>query len=110
MSKMKLYKTLYKKTKKECFKEIEKKLKNKEKTFIITANPETYMLSSKDEELNNILNDKNNLIVPDGIAIVKTAKFLGYSINERITGIELAEYLFDLANKNLVKSPFHDCD
>ena len=100
---MKIYETLYKKTKEECYKLIEKKLKNKEKTFIITANPETYMLSEKDTEIESIINNKENLIVPDGIAIVKTASFLGYNIKERITGVDLAEYLFKLANKNKYK-------
>ena len=100
---MKLYETLYKNSKKECYKLIEKKLKNKEKTFIITANPETYMLSEKDKEIKKILQDKNNLIVPDGIAIVKTANFLGYNIKERITGVDLAEHLLDIANNNKYK-------
>ena len=100
---MKIYNTLYKKSKDECYKLIEKKLKNKEKTFIITANPETYMLSEKDKEIKSIINNKDNLIVPDGIAVVKTAKFLGYNIKERITGVDLAEYLFELANKNKYK-------
>ena len=45
----------------------------------------------------------NNLIVPDGIQIVKTAKFLGYNIKERITGIEISEHLLYLANKNKYK-------
>lgn len=100
---MKIYETLYKNSKEECYKLIDKKLKNKEKTFIITANPETYMLSEKDTEIKSIINDKNNLIVPDGISIVKTATFLGYNIKERITGVELAQYLFELANKNKYK-------
>ena len=46
--KNKIYENLYKETKHNVFKFIEKKLKNKEKTFIITSNPETYMLSEKD--------------------------------------------------------------
>ena len=99
MKRTKIYSTLYKESKDKCYKLIEKKLKNKEKTFIVTANPETYMLSYKDKEINSILFNKENLIVPDGIAIVKTANYLGYDIKERITGVDLAEYLFELANK-----------
>ena len=61
------------------------------------------MLSEKDAEINSILFNKENLIVPDGIAIVKTANYLGYDIKERITGVDLAEYLLSLANKNKYK-------
>lgn len=101
--KSKIYKKLYKDSKNEAFKIIEKKLKNKEKTFIVTANPETYMLSETDKVMYEILNNKDNLVVPDGIAIVKTANFLGYNINERITGVEIAEHLLEIANKNKYK-------
>ena len=98
-----IYNNLYTETKKECYKLVETKLKNKEKTFIVTANPETYMLSEKDLDMNNIIYNKEHLIVPDGIAIVKTANYLGYKINERITGVDLAEYLLELADKNKYK-------
>ena len=95
-----IYTNLYINNKKECYELIENKLKNKEKEFIITANPETYMLSRKDSEISDMIYNKNNLIVPDGISIVKTSNILGYNIKERITGVDLAEYLFELANKN----------
>ena len=101
--KNKIYENLYKETKHNVFKFIEKKLKNKEKTFIITANPETYMLSEKDNEMYEMLNNKCNLVVPDGIAIVKTANLLGYNLKERITGVEIAEFLLEQANKNKYK-------
>ncbi len=98
-----IYTNLYINTKKECYKLIENKLKSKEKEFIITANPETYMLSRRDSEISEMIYNKNNLVVPDGISIVKTSNILGYSIRERITGVDLAEYLFELANKNKYK-------
>lgn len=89
--------------KKETLELISNNLKNNIKTFIITANPETYMLSEKDKEMYEILNNKDNLVVPDGIAIVKTANYLGYDIRERITGVEIAEHLLKLSNKNKYK-------
>ena len=98
-----IYTNLYINSKKECYDLIENKLKNKEKEFIITANPETYMLSRKDSEISDMIYNKNNLVVPDGISIVKTSNILGYNIKERITGVDLAEYLFELANKNKYK-------
>ena len=98
-----IYTNLYINNKKECYNLIENKLKNKEKEFIITANPETYMLSRKDSEISDMIYNKNNLVVPDGISIVKTSNILGYNIKERITGVDLAEYLFELANENKYK-------
>ena len=98
-----IYANLYKDNKNSFYKLIEQKLKNKEKTFIITANTEQYILSESDREINDILNNKNNLITPDGISIVKTSNYLGYNLKERITGVELAEYLLELANKKKYK-------
>ena len=98
-----LYDCLYNKSKSDFYKLIDNKLKKEEKTFIITANPETYMLSTTDNIINEIVHNKNNLIVPDGIAIVKTANYLGLNIKERITGVEIAEHLLEIANKNKYK-------
>lgn len=103
IKKKRIYDNLSLDSKAEIHKQIEQKLKNKEKTFIITANPETYMLSEKDKEMYEMLNNKDNLVVPDGIAIVKTANFLGYDIKERVTGVEIAEHLLEIANKNKYK-------
>ena len=98
-----IYKNLYKKSKNNFYDLLKKNLKNEKKNFVITANPETYMTSYKDDEILKILNNKNNLVVPDGIAIVKTAKYLGLDIKERITGVEIAEFLLEEANKNKYK-------
>ena len=95
-----IYSTLYKKNKKSCYELIENNLRISKKTFIVTANPETYMLSKKDEEMKNIIYNKDNLIVPDGISIVKTASYLGIDLKERITGVDLCSYLLKLANEN----------
>lgn len=100
---MKIYDNLYTNTKTEFYSLIDKRLKNQKKTFIVTANPETYMNSKKDKKLYNIINDKNNYIVPDGVSIVKSARFLGLDIKERITGIELAEHLLEVSNRNKYK-------
>ena len=95
-----IYSTLYKKNKKSCYELIENNLKKSKKTFIVTANPETYMLSKKDEEMKNIIYNKDNLIVPDGISIVKTASYFGIDLKERITGVDLCSHLLKVANEN----------
>lgn len=79
-------------------KELKNNLEKVEKTFIVTANPETFMVARNDKELNEILLDKNVIIVPDGVGIVKGANMLGYSVKERIPGIEIAWTLLKEGN------------
>ena len=95
-----IYSTLYKKNKKCCYELIENNLRISKKTFIVTANPETYMLSKKDDEMKSIIYNNENLIVPDGISIVKTASYFGIDLKERITGVDLCSYLLKLADEN----------
>ena len=92
-------KKLYKDSKDSYYTELDNDLNSKKKRFIITVNPETLMMSEKDEELKNIL-DGNYSFVPDGIAVVKAARKLGINVNERITGIDIAEHLLNVANTN----------
>lgn len=91
-------KKLYKKDRNSYFQELAKDLRAKNKKFIITVNPETLMLSEKDSEMQEILNTNNYSFVPDGIAVLKAAKKIGIEIPERITGIEISEYLLKEAN------------
>ena len=95
----KYLKKLYTKDKNSYFKVLSNDLKNKHKRFIITVNPETLMMSESDSELKTIL-DGNYSFVPDGIAVVKAARKIGINVTERITGIDIAEYLLKLANEN----------
>ena len=95
----KYFEQLYNKSSNDFCKEIEKKLKKNEKTFIVTANPETFMKAKNDDELHNMLTDKEVVKVPDGIAIVKVANWLGYKIKERITGVDIAVKLLEFGNE-----------
>ena len=79
--------------------DIEKYINNEEKKFIITANPEIIIESQNDKELSKILLNKDNIIVPDGISIVKASKKFNKNITERITGIELSSELIKIADK-----------
>ena len=92
-------KNLYTKDKNTYFKLLANDLKNKHKRFIITVNPETLMMSESHSELKAIL-DGNYSFVPDGIAVVKAARKVEINVTERITGIDIAEYLLKLANEN----------
>lgn len=93
-------KNLYIKDKNTYFKLLSNDLKKEHKRFIITVNPETLMLSEHDKELKHILDNKSNSFVPDGIAVVKAARKMRINVTERITGIDIAENLLNLANEN----------
>lgn len=90
---------IYKKDKASFYQLVSNDLKNNHKRFIVTVNPETLMIAQNDEKLHDILLDKKVTLTPDGIAIIKACKKLGIQINERIAGIDIAQYLLELANK-----------
>lgn len=96
----KLFDKTYNLSKEEYLKKIENRLKSNKKTFIVTANPEAFMLAEKDPKYKKILLDKNTEIVPDGIGLVKAGRILGYDIKERIPGIDIASELLKYANKD----------
>lgn len=89
---------LYTKTKDEYYRQVSRYMDNNEKKFIITANPESFNLARSDNELELLLLDPQNDIVADGISIVKCAKKYGINVRERITGIDLANKVLELAN------------
>ena len=94
-----LFKKLYKNSSEEFYTKIKDNLKKEIKTFIVTANPETFMKSETDQELNILLNDKDTILVPDGIGIVKATRILKYDRKERIAGIDIAIKLLDYGNE-----------
>ena len=77
---------------------IKDNLNNNKKTFIVTANPETFSYG-KEEDFNELLLDENTTIVPDGIGIVKASRMLGYDVKERIPGIDIAVKLLEYSNE-----------
>lgn len=93
------FKSLYNKGQDSFFDDLNKLIVENKKAFIITANPETFTYAKKDEEISKMLLDPNNIIVPDGIGIVKAAKISGFDIDERIPGIEIAERLLEYGDK-----------
>lgn len=74
-------------------------LEHDTKSFIVTANPETFMIAEKDADMRRLLLDQDTLMIPDGIGIVKAAQMLKYDIKERITGIDVAYRLLEHGNK-----------
>ena len=96
----KYFDKIYKDGRKKFYSELEQKLIKNEKQFIITANPETLMQSEKDEDLQKAVLDENTIVIPDGIGILKGAKKLNYNIKETILGVDVANKLFEFADKH----------
>ena len=94
-----LFDKLYNKSEESFYEILEKNLSQNKKTFNVTANPETFMMSEKDEEMRKLLLDNDTFLVPDGIGIVKAARMINYDVKERITGIDIANELLKLGNK-----------
>lgn len=95
----KLFDKLYKKSANSFYELLDKNLKDNKKTFVVTANPETFMISERENEVKNMLLDKTTTMVPDGIGVLKAGKKIGYNIEERITGIDIANKLLELGNR-----------
>lgn len=94
-----LFEKIYKGSMDDFLNLTRKNLINNRKMFIVTANPETFMCSKKDNELKKMLLDKETTIVPDGIGIVKAGKSVGYNLKERIPGIEISYKLFEFGDE-----------
>lgn len=92
------FEKLYRDTENNFHLQIEKKLKEEQKMFIVTANPETFMLGESSPEFSKLLLDEETVIVPDGIGIVKAMQYLKIDVKERIPGVTIAEKLFEYGN------------
>ncbi len=66
----------------------------RDQTALCTPNPEIVMLAEKNESFRNILNNAE-LVVADGIGVIKAATILKTPIPERIPGIELGEAMIE---------------
>ncbi len=97
------FKKLYTSKATDFYKEVEVNLKNKQKMFIVTSNPETFTYGEKLANFNQLLLDEKTTLLPDGIGIVKAARMLGFDVKERITGIDLATKLLEICNENKYK-------
>lgn len=95
----KVFDKLYKKSAQSFYEILSDNLKNNKKTFVVTANPETFMISEKNEDVRKMLLDKETVMVPDGIGVLKAGKKIGYNIEERITGIDIANELLKFGNE-----------
>lgn len=85
-------------TKREILKLIALRAKYNNQTIIFTPNPQMLLKAQSSKKLTLLLN--NSFInVPDGIGIVIASKLLKGNIRSRISGIDLAESILLLAQK-----------
>lgn len=84
---------------KEFYARLDRVLREQERLFIVTANPETFMIGDRDDSFRSLLEDEKTTIVADGIGVVKAANMLSVPVQERIPGIEIAQQLMKLGNE-----------
>ena len=94
-----MFNKLYSDSAESFYKLIKDNLDKNKKMFIVTANPETFMISEEDNEMKKLILDNETTIVPDGIGIVRAAKKNKYNVKERITGIDIAIKLLEYGNE-----------
>ena len=63
-------------------------LKKDKGNLIVTPNPEIVMRAKDDDEFKNIINTAE-LVIPDGIGIIKAGNILGTPLKERVAGFDL---------------------
>lgn len=93
------FEKIYKNSKNEFYDLVNNNLKNNNKMFVVTANPETLMIAENDSSFKSALLDDNTTIIADGIGVVKGAHILNYNIKETIPGVELCTKLFEYCNE-----------
>lgn len=57
--------------------------------YVVTPNPEFVLAAEKDESFRTVLNGAD-LVIPDGIGVIYSAKLLGTPLKSRVPGIEFS--------------------
>ena len=64
--------------------------------YVVTPNPEFILSAEKDESFRSILNGAD-LVIPDGIGVVKAARILGTPLKGKVAGVELGRLVMAFA-------------
>lgn len=73
-------------------------LKENQFHYVVTPNPEFLLAAEKDHEFQQVLNGAD-LVLPDGIGVVYSAKILGTPLKERVPGIEFSACMLEELNR-----------
>lgn len=79
-----------------------RRIEQKEKTFVITANPEVVMHAQENSTVMNII-QQATYVCADGIGVVKAAKLLGNPLSGRVTGYDTMIRLLEIGNEKRFK-------
>ena len=66
--------------------------------YVVTPNPEFILAAETDLEFKTILNQAD-LVLPDGIGVVYSAKILGTPLKGRVPGIDFASKMLEVLNE-----------
>ena len=66
--------------------------------YVVTPNPEFILAAEQDAEFRNVLNAAD-LVLPDGIGVIYSAKLLGTPLKGRVPGIEFADGMLAELNR-----------
>ena len=83
---------------KDILKEILRRIKNGEKTVVFTPNSQILLDAQKSNKKLKTLNS-STINIPDGIGVVFASRLRKGNIKRRISGIDLAERLLQIAEK-----------
>lgn len=90
---------LFKGTKQEFVEILRQHLLQQKRMFLVTANPEAFMLGKSDPEMEKLLLDEDTTMAADAIGLVKGGKMIGVELAERIPGVELAQELLKMGSE-----------
>jgi len=77
--------------------QIRKAVEGQVKIRVVTANPEMIYASGQDQQLKRLINSAD-FVTADGIGVVWAARWLGNPVQERVTGIDLVQAIFPVAD------------
>ena len=75
------------------------RLKNNKKMFVVTANPESYMISNRDLVMSEIMVNPKYTVVADGIGVVRACEKLKIDDVSKIPGVDIAMNLLKYGNE-----------
>ena len=86
---------VFNETKENFLREIDKR----DKTIVISGNPEILYNGLENEKLNKLFNGKDSIIIPDGVGTVLAAKMVKNPVKEKIAGIEVMKAIIEKCEK-----------
>ncbi|MET3684215.1 N-acetylglucosaminyldiphosphoundecaprenol N-acetyl-beta-D-mannosaminyltransferase [Alkalibacillus flavidus] len=75
------------------------RIEDKDKTFVVTVNPESAMIGQRDQHFMNVLHRATH-VTADGIGIVKGVRLVGDYLPERVTGYDSMIGLLERGNEH----------